>query len=314
MRNFRITVSYDGSRYQGWQRIGNGQSIQGKIEAVLSEMAPDIRFRFHGAGRTDAGVHARAQVAHFKINTDRTPDDIRAYLNRYLPEDIAVTACEEADDRFHARLNATGKRYVYRIWNSDTPDVFERKYLCRMEQKLDTVEMQRAADLLIGTHDFKAFCGSKKMKKSTVRTLHTARVERLGDEVRLTFEGTGFLQNMVRILAGTLVEVGQGKRNAQEMAGDSGQFRPCKRWCCRAAARPDFTTKYTMMQPERKVKPYEDRIFRLWQYGTGDGKGTAADRVYRTAEYLRLCEGLGKAVPQYPAERHGALPFGRGND
>ncbi|MFR4972365.1 MAG: tRNA pseudouridine synthase A, partial [Butyricicoccus pullicaecorum] len=107
--------------------------------------------------------------------------------------------------------------YVYRIWNSDTPNVFERKYLCRMEQKLDTAQMQRAADLLIGTHDFKAFCGNKKMKKSTVRTLHTARVERLGDEVRLTFEGSGFLQNMVRILAGTLVEVGQGKRNAQEM-------------------------------------------------------------------------------------------------
>lgn len=216
MRNFRITVSYDGSRYQGWQRIGNGQSIQGKIEAVLSEMTGH-KVEIHGAGRTDAGVHARAQVAHFKINTDRTPDDIRAYLNRYLPEDIAVTACETVDDRFHARLNATGKRYVYRIWNSDTPNVFERKYLCRMEQKLDTVQMQRAADLLIGTHDFKAFCGNKKMKKSTVRTLHTARVERLGDEVRLTFEGTGFLQNMVRILAGTLVEVGQGKRNAQEM-------------------------------------------------------------------------------------------------
>ncbi len=121
------------------------------------------------------------------------------------------------DDRFHARLNATGKRYLYRIWNSATPNVFERKYLCRMEQPLDADEMQRAANLLVGTHDFKAFCGNKKMKKSTVRTLHTARVERLGDEVRLTFEGTGFLQNMVRILTGTLVEVGQGKRRAEEM-------------------------------------------------------------------------------------------------
>lgn len=216
MRNFRITICYDGSRYQGWQRIGNGQSIQGKIEGVLGEMLGH-KTEIHGAGRTDAGVHARAQTAHFKIQTDRTPDDIRAYLNRYLPEDIAVTACTETDDRFHARLNATGKRYIYRIWNSTVPNVFERKYLYRMEEPLNVPEMQRAAQMLTGTHDFKAFCGNKKMKKSTVRTLHTAQTLRLGDEVRLTFEGTGFLQNMVRILTGTLVEVGLGKRPADEI-------------------------------------------------------------------------------------------------
>lgn len=216
MRNFRITVAYDGGRYQGWQRIGNGQSIQGKIEDVLSEMLGH-KVEIHGAGRTDAGVHARAQVAHFKIRTARTPEEVRAYLNRYLPEDIAVTACQQADDRFHARLNAAGKRYVYRIWNSATPNVFERKYLCRVDGPLDVAVMQRAADALVGTHDFRAFCGNRKMKKSTVRTLHTARVQRLGDEVRLTFEGTGFLQNMVRILAGTLTEIGQGKRPADDI-------------------------------------------------------------------------------------------------
>ena len=157
MTNFRITVAYDGSRYGGWQRLGGqDNTIQGKLEHVLSEMTGH-RVEIHGAGRTDAGVHARGQVAHFKIETGKTPDEIRAYLNRYLPEDIAVTACDAVDDRFHARLNAKAKRYVYRIWNSATPNVFERKYLCRWEAPLDTARMQAAAARLVGEHDFKAF-------------------------------------------------------------------------------------------------------------------------------------------------------------
>lgn len=217
MTNFRITVAYDGSRYGGWQRLGGqDNTIQGKLEHVLSEMVGH-RVEIHGAGRTDAGVHARGQVAHFKIETGKTPDEIRAYLNRYLPEDIAVTACDAVDDRFHARLNAKAKRYVYRIWNSATPNVFERKYLCRWEAPLDLERMQAAAARLVGEHDFKAFCGNKRMKKSTVRTIYELRVERIGDEVRLTFYGTGFLQYMVRILTGTLVEIGEGKRVLEEI-------------------------------------------------------------------------------------------------
>lgn len=217
MTNFRITVAYDGSRYGGWQRLGGqDNTIQGKLEHVLSEMTGH-RVEIHGAGRTDAGVHARGQVAHFKIETGKTPDEIRAYLNRYLPEDIAVTACDAVDDRFHARLNAKAKRYVYRIWNSATPNVFERKYLCRWEAPLDLERMQAGAARLVGEHDFKAFCGNKRMKKSTVRTIYELRVERIGDEVRLTFYGTGFLQYMVRILTGTLVEIGEGKRAPEEI-------------------------------------------------------------------------------------------------
>lgn len=217
MTNFCITAAYDGARYSGWQRLGRGeQTIQGKIEHVLGEMTGH-RVEIHGAGRTDAGVHARAQVAHVKLETDRTPDEIAAYLNRYLPEDIAVTDCRAVDARFHARLNAVGKRYVYRIWNSAVPNVFERKYLCRIEQPLDVARMQQAAAQLIGRHDFKAFCGNPRMKKSTVREVCRITVERLGDEVRLTFVGTGFLQYMVRILTGTLVEVGLGERRPDEM-------------------------------------------------------------------------------------------------
>lgn len=216
MHNFRITIAYDGSRYHGWQRLKNEHTIQGKIEAVLSEMVGH-QVEIHGAGRTDAGVHARAQVAHFKIQTTYSPKEIAQYLNRYLPEDIAVTDCAYAEERFHARLNATGKRYVYRIWNSDVPDVFARKYLYRMEEPLDVEKMRQAAGELIGRHDFRAFCGNKKMKKSTVRTLYRAEVEQIGAEVRMTFEATGFLQNMVRILAGTLMEVGLGKRTPDDV-------------------------------------------------------------------------------------------------
>lgn len=216
IQNFRIQISYDGSRYQGWQRLGNGQTIQGKIEDVLSQMVAH-KVEIHGAGRTDAGVHARAQVAHFKIQTDQSADEIQTYLNRYLPEDIAVTHCEVVDDRFHARLHATGKRYIYRIWNDAVPNVFERKYCYRMEEWLDVQAMQQAAAYLIGRYDFRAFCGNRKMKKSTVRTLSMIDIQRIGHEVRFIYEGTGFLQNMVRILTGTLVEVAKGQRTPEDM-------------------------------------------------------------------------------------------------
>ncbi len=140
MQNFQIAIAYDGSRYHGWQRLKNEQTIQGKIEGVLSEMLGH-QVEIHGAGHTDAGVHARAQVAHFKVQTDRTPEQIAVYLNKYLPEDIAVTDCVYVDERFHARLQATGKRYIYRIWNSNVPDVFARKYMYRMEEPLAVRKM-----------------------------------------------------------------------------------------------------------------------------------------------------------------------------
>lgn len=212
MTNFRMTIAYDGSRYNGWQRQGNTENtIQGRIEHVLAEMTGHA-VEIHGAGRTDAGVHALAQVAHVKLNTEMTADEVRAYLTRYLPGDIAVTTCETAGERFHARLNAKGKRYRYRVWNSETPNVFERKYLYQYPGALDLGRMRRGAALLIGTHDFRAFQSNKRMKKSTVRTIHSIEIRRMGGEVRLDFHGTGFLYNMVRILAGTLLEIGAGER------------------------------------------------------------------------------------------------------
>ncbi len=217
MVNFRLTIAYDGARYSGWQRQGNtGRTIQGRIEQALSEMAGHA-VQIHGAGRTDAGVHALAQVAHVRLNTSRTPAEIQAYLTRYLPSDIAVTSCEAADERFHARLNACGKHYRYRIWNSEIPSVFERKYLFQYPAPLDDERMRQGAAHFIGTHDFRAFCANKRTKKSTVRTLHSIEILRLGSELRLELHGTGFLQHMVRILAGTLLETGAGTRSPDSL-------------------------------------------------------------------------------------------------
>lgn len=217
MQNYKLTVAYEGTRYDGWQRQGNTErTIQGKLERVLGELT-GRRAEVHGAGRTDAGVHARAQIASVRLETGLTPREIRDYCNRYLPGDIAVTACEAADERFHARLNAKGKRYVYRLWTGDVPNVFERRFLCPEPAPLSLAAMRQGAALLTGTHDFRAFCSNKRLKKSSVRTLTRLGVEAHGGEVRLVFEGTGFLYNMVRILAGTLVEIGRGERAAQEL-------------------------------------------------------------------------------------------------
>lgn len=217
--NYRLTIQYDGSRYDGWQKQGNtDNTLQGKLESVLSRLAGQP-VEVHGAGRTDAGVHASGQVASVKLPGDHTPQEIKSYVNRYLPEDIAVTEVEEAEERFHARLSAKGKVYRYAIRLGDTPDVFRRKYQYRVEEKLDAEEMRRAAQLLCGTHDFRSFCANRRYKKSTVRTVSSIEIQVDGDTMTLTFRGDGFLYHMVRILTGTLLEVGMGERRAEEMPG-----------------------------------------------------------------------------------------------
>ena len=217
--NYKLTIQYDGTRYDGWQRQGStDNTIQGKLEGVLSRLAGQP-VEVHGAGRTDAGVHALGQVASVRLPGNHTPQEIGSYVNRYLPEDIAVTAVEEADDRFHARLSAKGKVYRYSLRVGSVPDVFRRKYRYRVEGPLDVEEMRRAAELLRGTHDFRSFCSNKRYKKSTVRTVHAIEIEADGPDMTITFRGDGFLYNMVRILTGTLLEVGLGERRAEEMPG-----------------------------------------------------------------------------------------------
>ena len=215
--NYQLTLQYDGSRYDGWQRQGNtANTIQAKLEEVLSRLAGE-RVEVHGAGRTDAGVHALGQTASVRLPGERPASEVKAYANRYLPEDIAVTAAETADDRFHARLSAKGKVYRYCLRLGTVPDVFARKYQYRVEEPLDLDAMARAAELLCGRHDYRSFCANKRCKKSTVRTVTAIGLARHGDELTLTFRGEGFLYNMVRILTGTLLEVGLGKRRAEDM-------------------------------------------------------------------------------------------------
>lgn len=215
--NYKITLAYDGSRYDGWQKQGNTtQTIQGKLEALLTRLEGQ-EIEVHGAGRTDAGVHAKGQVCNCKLNRDWQEEELRDTMNRFLPEDIAVLSVEKAKDRFHARLSSTGKTYCYRIHIGTVPNVFERKYVYSHETDLSVERMRQAIPYLIGTHDFKSFCSNRHMKKSTVRTLDSIFIEEMENEIRITYHGNGFLYNMVRILSGTLIEIGEGKRTPKSM-------------------------------------------------------------------------------------------------
>ena len=219
MTNYRVVLSYDGTRYRGWQKQGNtDNTIQAKLEALLSRLLGQ-EIEVAGSGRTDAGVHARAQVCSFRAETDMSCDELLKKIRDFLPEDIGAISLTEAAPRFHARLNAREKTYIYRVWNSDAPNVFERKYMYAFPARLNIDEMRCAADMLCGEHDFLAFCSLKKMKKSSVRTIYNIEIDKIGDEVLLSFTGDGFLYNMVRILTGTLLEVGTGERRADEMPG-----------------------------------------------------------------------------------------------
>ena len=213
MRNLRLDICYDGTRYRGWQRLsGDDNTIQGKLETALSRILGEP-IEISGSGRTDAGVHARGQVANFHCESTMPAGEILLNLRKYLPEDIGIYSCKDCSDRFHARLNAKEKTYQYRIWNSDMPCVFDRRFVAIMPEELDVDSMNRAAVHFLGQHDFSAFCGNPKFKKSTVRFIRSLDVSRVGEEIRITVTGNGFLHNMVRIISGTLVEVGRGQRN-----------------------------------------------------------------------------------------------------
>ena len=216
-KNYKLKISYDGSRYFGWEHQPDRETIQGKIETVLARMVDKDMVDVIGAGRTDAGVHARAMIANVHLDTQMSPEEIRDYANRYLPDDIAILEVREAADRFHARYKAVGKTYQYTCFDGPVKPVFDRKYYTPLDQELDVEAMQEAAHFLEGKHDYKSFCGNSRMKKSTVRIVDTITVRRRKGYVYLTFHGTGFLQNMVRIMSGTLIEVGLGRKRPEEV-------------------------------------------------------------------------------------------------
>jgi tRNA pseudouridine38-40 synthase len=217
MRNLRLDICYDGSRYRGWQRLtGVDNTIQGKLEQTLSRILGEP-IEISGSGRTDAGAHAQGQVASFHCESQLPAEEILLQLRRYLPEDIGIYSCQEMPPRFHARLNAKTKTYRYRIWNSDAPCVFQRRYVTVIPEQLDLEAMRRGAALFLGEHDFSAFCAAKGKKKSSLRSIYRFEIYRTGEELHFTVTGNGFLYNMVRIMVGTLVEVGIGLRTPESI-------------------------------------------------------------------------------------------------
>lgn len=217
MRNIKCKVTYEGTRYQGWQRQeSSDNTIQKKLEQLVSRMC-DEKIEIQGSGRTDAGVHSLGQVMNFHTHSQMSTEEMFVYMNQYLPEDIAIVEIKEVSERFHSRLNAKGKQYCYRVWNSSVPNVFWRRYSHTVEQNLDVEAMQKAAEYLLGEHDFKSFTSTKKGKKSTVRNIESIEIRKDGDMLTFTFRGDGFLYHMIRILMGTLLEVGAGLRSAESI-------------------------------------------------------------------------------------------------
>lgn len=217
MNNYRLTIQYDGGRYKGWQRLGNSENtIQGKIENVLSEMAGK-RIEIIGCSRTDAGVHAFAQIANFKISEHLTEAEVKNYLNKYLPQDISITDVKLVSENFHARYNAKDKTYLYKIWNEKYSNPFMRKYSMHVEKKLKISEMKKAATYFIGEHDFTAFSNAKSKKKSMVREIYSIKIEKNDRFIQIKISGKGFLHNMARRIVGTLIQVGLGEVAAENI-------------------------------------------------------------------------------------------------
>ena len=216
-QNYKLLLSYDGSRYFGFERQKDQElTIQGKLEAVLSAMPRNDteKVETFSAGRT---VHARGMCCNVFLDTNLTEEEIQEYCNHYLPEDIGINSVKKASERFHARYLARGKVYRYSCYIGKNKDVFERKYLYHLEEEPDIEEMKRAGAYLVGEKDFKSFSGNPKMKKSTVRKIFNIDILRNGNILRFYFHGSGFLQYQIRIMVGTLLEVGYHKKRAEEM-------------------------------------------------------------------------------------------------
>lgn len=217
MKNIKMIISYDGSRYNGWQKQGNTQNtLQEKMEETLKKLL-DEEIEVMASGRTDAGANAIGQVINFHTKSSLDTEELMDNLNKYLPKDIRVLSAEAVNGRFHSRLNAVEKHYMYRIDNGRVANIFERKYMYRIEEKLELDKMKKACRLLEGEHDFAAFCANKKMKKSTVRNISKIVIEEKNGIINIHFYGNGFLYNMVRIMTGTLIEIGMGKKDVEKI-------------------------------------------------------------------------------------------------
>lgn len=216
MRNIKLTIEYDGKEYNGWQKQPNKLNIQGEIEkAIQNVMGKQVELI--GSGRTDAGVHALGQVANFKIDSDFPIEKMVIAINSQLKKSIRIKSVEEVDENFHSRYNCHSKTYMYVIDNSKMGTAIYRNLTCHIPQPLNVESMKIAATYLVGEHDFASFKSSGTSSKSSVRTIYKAEVLKEQEKVIIKLAGNGFLYNMVRIISGTLVEVGLGNIEAQEM-------------------------------------------------------------------------------------------------
>ena len=219
MRNIKLTIEYDGSRYQGWTRLGKNESnntISNKIIEVLKKMTGEYLIELNCGCRTEAGVHAYAQVANFKTECDMPLPEIKHYLNRYLPMDIAITEVEEVPERFHTQMNASSKTYLYRMTIDDVPSVFDRKYTFHCYHIPDKNLMQQAALLLVGKHDFYNFSSAKK-SKNTEREIYDIQIYGDTEEMQIMIRADDFLHNMARFLVSILLDIGFGMRKKEDI-------------------------------------------------------------------------------------------------
>ena len=234
MRNLKITVQYDGTKYCGWQKQPNSPGIQGEIEYAIYEITKE-KVNITGSGRTDAGVHALGQVANFKTNSNIPASRIPDALNAKLPKDISIIDCEEVDEDFHSRYSAKGKIYRYLIYNKPYRSPLYKDTSYHIRYDLDIDKMRSEAKSLLGTHDFKGFMSSGSSVKDTVRTIYDISITEKEDLIVLEVEGNGFLYNMVRIIVGTLVDIGRGRitKSMEEIIasgnrGESGHTAPAQ--------------------------------------------------------------------------------------
>lgn len=214
--NYKMILIYDGARYQGWQFQQGKLTIQGVIEECLEEVCKE-KVKVTASGRTDAGVHAMGQTGNFHINKPLNTTKVREECNHKLPEDIRIKSIEQVNTKFHSRFDATEKTYCYTIDMRKRPRVFTRRYAFSVSETLDIEAMKQAAKQLTGTHDFRSFTSEKRKGKDTVRTVKSIEFLEENNYLKIYFTGEGFLYHMVRILVGTLLEVGTGKRTAEEM-------------------------------------------------------------------------------------------------
>jgi len=250
MRRIRCIISYDGTNYVGWQVQPNGVTIQEKLENALFELTGE-RIRVEGSGRTDSGVHARAQVAHFDTEARMAADKFAIAMNMHLPDDIRVLFSEECDSTFHARFSAKNKQYCYTVQLGPHKDVFARLTSLHLHVSPDIARMQQAASIVIGTHDFDAFKCAASSMENTVRTITDSKWTLNGRFLTYTVGGNGFLYNMVRILVGTMLEIGSGKRPFSDMEDAlegknrklAGATAPAHGLCLMRVSYPDFDTE-----------------------------------------------------------------------